>query len=122
MPVFKAQNAGNINPDPLVIDRSGQNAGRRVEIGMAKAEIGFERILEDGTRRDIYVAHNGGRYRFFAREKRFHQWAAVLEPDLEDWLGLLDCVQRRIARRKLMPEEEVRVRSEIARRFPTHEF
>ncbi len=88
---------------------------------MAKAEIGFERILEDGTRRDIYVAHNGGRYRFFAREKRFDQWQAVVEPELGDWLGLLDCVQRRIARRKLQPEEETRVQQEIARRFPGHD-
>ena len=89
---------------------------------MAKAEIGFERTLEDGTRRDVYVAHNGGQYRFFARGKRFDQWEAVKEPPIEDWLEFLDCVRRRIARRKLMQPEETRVMQCIHERFPAHEF
>ena len=89
---------------------------------MAKAEIGFERKLEDGTLRQLYVAHNGGQYRFFAREKRYDNWEPVKEPMIEDWLELLDCVQRRVARRKLMPEEEKRVRECIQSRFPRHEF
>lgn len=89
---------------------------------MAKAEIGFERTLEDGTKRDVYVAHNGGQYRFFAREKRFDQWAPVKEPPIEDWLEFLDCVRRRIARRKLMPPEENRVIQAIREHFPDHDF
>ena len=89
---------------------------------MAKAEIGFERRLEDGTTRSFYVAHNGGQYRFFARQKRFDNWEAVKDPSLDDWLEFLDCVRRRIARRKLMPPEEVRVMQYIHIRFPAHEF
>ena len=89
---------------------------------MAKAEIGFERTLEDGTRRDVYVAHNGGQYRFFARGKRFDQWEPVKEPPLEDWLEFLDCVRRRVARRKLMPDEETRVLQAIRARFPEQEL
>jgi hypothetical protein len=89
---------------------------------MAKAEIGFERTLEDGTKRDVYVAHNGGQYRFFAREKRFDQWGPVKEPPIEDWLEFLDCVRRRIARRKLMPDEESRVIQAIRERFPGQEI
>ena len=89
---------------------------------MAKAEIGFERTLEDGTRRDVYVAHNGGQYRFFARGKRFDHWEAVKEPPIEDWIEFLDCVRRRIARRKLMPDEETRVMQAIHDRFPGQEL
>ena len=89
---------------------------------MAKAEIGFERKLEDGSTRSVYVAHNGGQYRFFARLKRFDNWQAVKDPPLEDWLEFLDCVRRRIARRKLMQPEEARVIQCIHERFPAHEF
>ena len=89
---------------------------------MAKAEIGFERKMEDGTTRSVYVAHNGGQYRFFARQRRFDNWEAVKEPSIEDWLELLDCVRRRIARRKLMQPEEARVMQCIHERFPRHEF
>lgn len=89
---------------------------------MAKAEIEFERKLEDGTTRQVYVAHNGGQYRFFAREKRYDHWLPDKSPPIEDWLELLDCVRRRIARRKLMPDEEQRVLQCIRSRFPNHEF
>lgn len=85
---------------------------------MAKAEIGFERTLEDGMKHDVYVTHTGGQYRFFSREKRFDQWEPLADPPLEDWLELLDCIRRRIARRKLMPPEEARVLGAIRERFP----
>jgi len=89
---------------------------------MAKAEIGFERTLDDGSVRQVYVAHNGGKYRFFTRAQRYDNWEAESEPPIEDWLELLDCVRRRVARRKLMPEEESRVLACIRSRFPKHEF
>jgi hypothetical protein len=60
----------------------------------------------------------GGRWRFFARERRFDQWQAVEDPPLEDWLELLNAVQRRINRRLLRPEEEARVKKIISERFP----
>lgn len=83
-----------------------------------KAEIGFERRLEDGTKREVYVHHTGGQYRFFARAKRFEKWVAVPEPPIEDWLELLDAVRRRVTRRKLVPRVEEHLVQTILERFP----
>jgi len=85
---------------------------------MAKAEISWKRTADDGTPIQVYVQHVGRDWRFFAREKRFDQWQAVPEPPLEDWLELLDAVQRRINRRLLRPEEEAKVKKSIRERFP----
>ena len=52
------------------------------------------------------------------RERRYEQWQAVDHPPLEDWLELLDGVQRRIARRLLRPEEELRVKKPSRNFFP----
>jgi predicted ATP-dependent Lon-type protease len=37
---------------------------------------------------------------------------------LEDWLELLDAVQRMVTRRRLQPDDEERVRRRIRERFP----
>jgi hypothetical protein len=89
---------------------------------MAKAEISWKRVAEDGAHLHVYVQHVGRDWRFFAREKRFDQWQAVENPPLEDWLELLDAVQRRINRRLLRPEEEARVKKSIRERFPEVEL
>jgi hypothetical protein len=86
-----------------------------------KAEIGFERKLEDGTKWEVYVNHTGGNYRFYARAKRFDEWEAVEIPPIEDWLMLLDAVRRRVTRRKLMPDDEERLVRTIKERFPEAE-
>ncbi len=88
---------------------------------MPKAEISWKRTTEDGTSLQVYVQHVGREWRFFAREQRFDQWQVVDEPPLEDWLELLDAVQRRINRRLLRPEEEARVKKSIRERFPDAE-
>ena len=75
-------------------------------------------MTEDGTALQVYAQHVGRDWRFFAREKRYDQWQLVEEPPLEDWLELLDAVQRRINRRLLRPEEEARVKKSIRERFP----
>jgi len=85
---------------------------------MAKAEISWRRITKDGIRVQVYVQRVGRDWRFFAREKRFDQWQAMADPPLEDWLELLDAVQRRINRRLLPPEAEARVTKLIRERFP----
>ena len=85
---------------------------------MAKAEISWKRVTDDGLPLQVYAQHVGREWRFFAREKRYDQWQAVEEPPLEDWLELLDAVQRRINRRLLRPEEEALVRKKIRERFP----
>jgi hypothetical protein len=88
---------------------------------MAKAEISWKRVTEDGESLQVYVQHVGREWLFFAREKRFDQWQEVKEPPLEDWLELLDAVRRRINRRLLRPEEEERVQKSIRERFPEAE-
>ena len=85
---------------------------------MAKAEISWKRVTEEGIRLQVYARHVGRDWRFFAREQRYDQWQAIVEPPLEDWLELLDAVQRRINRRLLRPEEEERVKNSIRERFP----
>jgi len=85
---------------------------------MAKAEISWTRVTQDGLHLQVYAQHVGRDWRFFSRERRYDQWQAVPEPPLDDWLELLDAVQRRINRRLLRPEEEDRVKKMIRERFP----
>ncbi|PYK98029.1 MAG: hypothetical protein DME18_03725 [Verrucomicrobia bacterium] len=84
----------------------------------AKAEISWKGRTAEGVRCEVYARRVGGEWRFFAREKRYDPWRALERPPLEDWLELLDAVQRRIARRLLRPEEETRVKKTIRERFP----
>ena len=88
---------------------------------MAKAEISWKRVTEDGLKIQVYVRHVGRDWLFFSREKRYDQWQAVPEPPLEDWLELLDAIQRLINRRRIRPEEEARVKKSIRERFPEAE-
>jgi hypothetical protein len=85
---------------------------------MAKAEISWKRITEEGVRLQVYARHVSRDWRFFARAQRFDQWQTIPEPPLEDWLKLLDAVRRRINRRLLRPEEEARVKKSIRERYP----
>jgi len=89
---------------------------------MAKAEISWKRVTEEGTQLQVYARHVGREWRFFARERRFDQWQAVEDPPLEDWLELLDAVRRRINRRLLRPEEEACVIKRTRERFPDAEI
>ena len=89
---------------------------------MAKAEISWKRITEEGIRLQVYAQKVGGDWRFFARERRYDQWQAIKEPPLEDWLALLDAVHRRINRRLQRPEEEARVKKIIIERYPETKF
>ena len=85
---------------------------------MAKAEISWKRVTDDGIHLQVYAQHVGRDWRFFAREKRFDQWQAIPDPPLEDWLELLDSVRRRINRRLLRPEEETNIKVSIRDRYP----
>jgi hypothetical protein len=89
---------------------------------MAKAEISWKRRTEEGERVEVYAQHVGDRWKFYARERRFDQWEAVDAPPLEDWLELLDAVQRKIQRMLLRPEEAVRIKNAILERFPGTKF
>ena len=85
---------------------------------MPKAEISWKRVTDEGLRLRVYAQHVGRDWLFYAREKRYDQWQAIPEPPLEDWLELLDAVQRLINRRRIRPEEEERVKQSIRERFP----
>ena len=88
---------------------------------MPKAEISWKRRTEDGEKLQVYVQHVGREWRFFHREKRFDVWQPVKDPPLEDWLELLDAMQRLITRRRYQPDDEARLRRMIRERFPEAE-
>ena len=89
---------------------------------MAKAEISWKGRTADGTKREVYAQHVGDRWVFYDREQRFDEWQLLKQPPLEDWLELLDAVQRRVNRRLQRPEEEARLKKTIAERFPGTTF
>jgi len=83
-----------------------------------KAEISWKRRDPDGNRREVYARHVGSRWLFFSRERRFDCWEPLEHPPLEDWLELLDAVERRIHRRLVRPEEAEKLLLTIQERFP----
>lgn len=88
---------------------------------MPKAEISWKRTTPEGETLQCYAQHVGKQWIFYRREKRFDKWEMVAKPPLEDWLELLDSVQRRINRRLLPPEAEVVLRKRILELFPETE-
>jgi hypothetical protein len=84
----------------------------------AKAEISWKARTPEGERREVYVRHIGGEWRFFVRARRFETWQPLPRPELEDWLTLLDAVARRVQRRLLQPDDLAHVRRRIRERFP----
>ncbi len=89
---------------------------------MPKAEISWKRVTEDGKKLQVNAQRVGGEWIFSHREKRFDQWQVVAEPPLEDWMELLDSVQRLITRRRLQPVHEEKVRRRIHEKFPEAEI
>jgi len=85
---------------------------------MPKAEISWKRVTEDGEKLQVYVQHIGREWRFFHRAKRFDVWQPVKNPPLEDWLALLEALERLITRRRYQPDDEVLLRRMIRERFP----
>ena len=85
---------------------------------MPKAEISWKRVTEDGEKLQVYAQHVGRDWRFFHRQKRFEVWQPVKDPPLEDWMELLDAVQRLITRRRYQPADETVLRRMIRERFP----
>jgi hypothetical protein len=85
---------------------------------MPKAEISWKRVTDEGVKLQVYAQHVGRDWIFFHRLKRFDQWQLVPEPPLEDWMELLDALQRLITRRRYQPDDEDRLRAKIRERFP----
>lgn len=88
---------------------------------MPKAEISWKRTTDEGNKLQVYAQHVGRDWRFFHREKRYDVWQPVKNPPLEDWMELLDAVQRLITRRRYQPDDEVALRRMIRERFPEAE-
>lgn len=84
----------------------------------AKAEIAWKTETPEGERREVYARHVGKDWRFFQRARRYDVWEPLPEPTLEDWMELLDAVERRVQRRLQRPEEPERIRQLIRNRFP----
>ncbi len=83
-----------------------------------KGEIGWKRRNEDGEKIQICARKTGNRWLFRIRAQKFDNWADYNDPDLEDWMELLDSVRRRI-QRNLIPEiEEDRLISMIKEHYP----
>ncbi len=89
---------------------------------MAKGEVSWKGRTPEGEKREVYAKKVGTQWRFFVREKRYDQWQSLPHPPIEDWLELLDGVQRRVARRLLRPEEEPRLKKMIHELFPEAEL
>jgi len=89
---------------------------------MPKAEISWKMRTPEGEPRQVYAQHVGDRWLFFERARRHENWREMEEPPLEDWLELLDAIERRVTRRLLRPEEPNRVRKVIRERFPDVRF
>lgn len=85
---------------------------------MGKAEISWKSKSPEGVKREVYVHCVGNAWKFFEREKRYDEWQELERPPLEDYLTLLDGVQRRVARRLLMPDDEKRVLRMIREAYP----
>ena len=85
---------------------------------MPKAEISWKRVNDEGEKLQVYAQHVSRDWVFFMREKRFDQWQEVPEPPLEDWLELLDAIQRLVVRRRYQPADEELLRRTIRERFP----
>lgn len=85
---------------------------------MPKAEISWKRVTDEGHKLQVNARRVGGEWEFYHREKRFDTWQPVAEPPLEDWLELLDAIQRLVTRRRLQPDHEEKVRRRIRERFP----
>ena len=85
---------------------------------MPKAEISWKRATEEGEKLQVYAQHIGREWKFFHRQKRFDVWQPVKNPPLEDWMELLDAVQRLVTRRRYTPDDEDLLRRMIRERFP----
>jgi hypothetical protein len=85
---------------------------------MNKGQIGWRRKLEDGGHMNCYAYAKGDRWQFFAQTERFEKWEPVKTPPLEDWLCLLDAVDRRLRRMAARPETAAKIRKRIKELFP----
>lgn len=89
---------------------------------MAKREISWKRKDDDGNKVQVYAHHVRKGWEFFIRGRRFETWEPHPTPPLEDWMELLDGVERRVSRRLLAPDDLARLKRTIKEQFPEAEI
>ena len=85
---------------------------------MGKGDISWKRKTPEGDKVQVYAHASGKQWRFYLRHQRFERWQPLDSPPLEDWLALLDAVERRVARRLCRPEQVAQIKQAIRNRFP----
>ena len=85
---------------------------------MSKGIVSWTKKDDEGEKIQVYAHRFGNEWTFYRRQKRYDQWQTMKSPPLDDWMELLDGVERRVARRLMRPEEIVRVRKLIRETFP----
>jgi len=83
-----------------------------------KSEISWKRRDADGNKVEVNARRFGGEWLFSHRPRRHDQWVPLPEPPMEDWMALLDALERRVARRLSTPDEVQRVRQTLRERHP----
>ncbi len=83
-----------------------------------RGEIHWKLRTAEGEKYELRAHLFGGQWRFSIRKGRFDRWELLPQPSLEDWLRLLDAVERRIPRRLMDPQEADRLRHLIRKLFP----
>jgi hypothetical protein len=89
---------------------------------MPKNDISWKRRTPDGGRVEVYAHPVGAAWNFYTRGRRFEDWQPMPRPPLEDWLALLDGVERLVARDRIPESEAGRLRQIIHEQFPDAEL
>jgi len=84
---------------------------------LPKGDISWKRRTDEGERLEIYARQTGGNWIFYSRTGRNERWQVLADPPQEDWLELLDAVQRRVDRQFIRPEEAEKLKQVISTRF-----
>jgi hypothetical protein len=85
---------------------------------MAKSGITWNRTDEEGQKLEVNASQNGPRWVFLSRARRYDDWKPFPEPTEEDWLELVDAVERRVQRGLMRAEVLKALQSEVRQRFP----
>ncbi|MBL8804007.1 MAG: hypothetical protein JNN27_18530 [Planctomycetes bacterium] len=89
---------------------------------MARDNIEWVRKNAEGEKIEIKAHQIRERWDFYWRPGRTWGWNVLETPLLEDWLEVLDGVERRVHRRQYPLDEPAKVRRLIRERYPDAEF
>jgi hypothetical protein len=89
---------------------------------MARDNIEWVRKDADGEKIEVKAHQIRERWDFYWRPGRTWGWNVLETPLLEDWLEVLDGVERRVNRRQYPLDEPAKVRRLIRERYPDAEF